>query len=577
MDSTVVRTSIILAIIVLAGFILRIWGLWNIDGQDEYTEVFEALRVCSGELNLDRWVKRAYLYILAFAYGVYYVIGWVLQVFDSPMDFAMKVVRDMDPLFLIGRTISAVFGTASIFVTYLICKSLFSRGVGLIAALFVCFNVIHIKLSHYAMVDATLCLAVLASFYFIACIYLDNKSTLRSYALAGLFAGIAFQTKAPAVILFIPFAIAHITRSRGEKPIRYLYSRELAFFVLLFLVGMIVGNPAIIIAPQVYIKSLLGYVAVFQSPVAAIPAGEHIAQTKHIGYIEYLIYFYKELGIPMSLLATYALIRAFVSRKGADLLLLSFMVPFFLLMGGSRYMVFPRYMIPVMPFLYILCAKYLVQTLESLRVKERWSRALFAASCIVLLIVPFQNTIEFERKVSGKNTKTLAKEWIEENIPFGSRILMDAGKSINTIGPKISENRESILRVLERNKEAVAKSETGRTRGLIDRQALVYYELLLKSVPENAYDITYTMFGMGVESLDYYVANQYQYLIISKGVKDRVHSDSFNRRHPDVSRFYKSLDTDKRIRLIKTIHPTPRNRGTTYYIYEIPSSLKAVS
>jgi len=181
--------------------------------------------------------------------------------------------------------------------------------------------------------------------------------------------------------------------------------------------------------------------------------------------------------------------------------------------------------------------------------------------------------VSFERAISGKNTKVLAKEWIEGNIPFGSKILMDAGKSINTIGPKISENRESILRILDRNKEAISKSDTGRVRGMVDRNALIYYELLLKTIPKDSYDITYTMFGMGVEPLDYYVANQYQYLIISKGVKDRAQSESFNRKHPEVSGFYRSLDTDERIRLVRTIHPTETNRGTAYYIYEIPSSL----
>jgi len=558
---------IILSVILVSGFLLRIWGIWNIDGQDEYNEVFEALRVSSGHLNFERWSKRFYLYILAFAYGIYYVTGWVFHVFHSPLDFATKIVRNLDPLLLIGRSISAIFGTASIFVTYLIGKSSFNRKVGLIASLFVCLNVVNIKFSHYAVVDITLCLTVLIAFYFIAQIYLDNRDNVRHYAWAGLFSGIAFQTKTPAIILLIPFLFSHIMRLKRRGLIQYIYSRGVCYYILSFLLGMIIGNPAILFAPHRYVKSLLGLARVYTTPI-------NVTQSEHIGYIAYLLYFYKELGLLLSVLAFYALIRASFSKKReVELLLLGFIIPFYLLMGASKFMVFYRYMIPLMPFLYILCAKYLVQTVQDLRLRQTLSRGLLIISCSLLLIHPFLNVIRFESGISGKNTRIIAKEWVETNIPFGSKILMDSGKSLNTIGPKIAQNRKSVLRILERNREAIERKDRTRTRGLVDRNALRYYELLLKTIPEESYDITFTGFGMEVKSLDHYISDQFQYLVISKGIKERAKKQSLKERHPEIAQFYNSLDVDNRIRLIKTIGPTDTNTGPTYYIYKLPDTL----
>ena len=240
----------------------------------------------------------------------------------------------MDPLFLIGRSISSIFGTASVFMTYLIGKSLFNPTVGIIASLFLCLNVLNIHVSHCATVDATLCLMVLISFYFIAQLIRNNRNYSRYYLLSGLFSGIAFQNKAPAIILGIPFLLSHTFRSAAKKPFQYvIYSKELCYYVFSFLLGLAVGNPAILFAPQRFLKSLLGYTHVYTTPI-------NLTQSEHIGYIAYLIYFYKELGLLLSIVASYSLIKAAFSKRQAELLLLSFIIPFYLLMGASNFMVF---------------------------------------------------------------------------------------------------------------------------------------------------------------------------------------------------------------------------------------------
>jgi hypothetical protein len=92
---------------------------------------------------------------------------------------------------------------------------------------------------------------------------------------------------------------------------------------------------------------------------------------------------------------------------------------------------------------------------------------------------------------------------------------------------------------------------------------------LLKTIPEKAYDITSTMFGLDVKSIDYYIQNEFEYFIISGGMKKSRTGEYILKSAPDVASFYLSLDSDSRVKLIKTIAPSVRNRGDTFYIYKV--------
>jgi hypothetical protein len=114
-------TPFIFWTVVLIALLIRLYGIWNVTTTDEYNEVIEALRVCSGHFNFERWIKRGYLYILAFEYGVYYVIGWIFNAFSSPVDFAEKLVRNMEPLFVLGRITSAVSAACTVGLSLQYC------------------------------------------------------------------------------------------------------------------------------------------------------------------------------------------------------------------------------------------------------------------------------------------------------------------------------------------------------------------------------------------------------------------------------------------------------------------------
>jgi len=549
--------------IFLLAFLLRIYGIWNADHSDEYNEVFEALRVCSGHLNLERWAKRFYLYVLSVEYGSFYLLGRLFHMFSSPMDFAANVVRDLSPLLLLGRTTSAFLGAASVFLTCRIATVLGWSGAGLLAALFFCLNTAHIEVAHFARVDATLGFLVLLSFSFIAAILRQGPSSrTRDYMLAGLFAGIAFQTKAPAIVLVIPLLFAHFTGKASLQFREILLDKKLLCCALFFILGLVIGNPAVLAAPRKFLLHLLGMGKVYVTPI-------NETQSEHIGFVAYIIYFYREMGWALSLLAFYSLCRATLSRSKEEILLLSFMLPFYLIMGASRFLVSPSYMVPFMPFLYLLCARHLMVSIVAWPMYPAARRALALFLCTVLLLQPAHNVWRLELSFSGKNTRLLAKEWIEANIPSGSKILMDSGKSINSFAPAIAENRESLQRTLAEKERALRDGTLLDPTRIVDEHALIYYELLLRTVPELSYDITSTQFGLQVEPVDFYLRNGYEYFVISQEMKTSRSTEFVARRHPKAAAFYRSLDRDSRLQLIQVIRPTAKNRGDTFLIYKV--------
>jgi hypothetical membrane protein len=305
---------------------------------------------------------------------------------------------------------------------------------------------------------------------------------------------------------------------------------------------------------------------VYTEPINAVPADV-------IGFVAYPIYFYNTFGAFNSLLAVISVFYASTRMRSQSLAIISFVIVFFVMIGGSNYLVAPYYLIPAMPFIVLLMAECIVGLSSRLRAVYGIKKG-FAAIGVILIIVlmflpPIWNVLKHELSLAGKNTRYLAKDWIEANIPAGSKILMDSGRSINSSAPAIAENRESIERMLRYAKENISKGKI--LQEIVDKNALVYYELLLKTVPENSYDITSTMFGLEVETIDYYLAERYQYFIISHGRKESRTGDYAKANMPDVARFYTSLDTDRRVHLIQVIAPTLKNNGDTFYIYELKS------
>lgn len=103
--------------------------------------------------------------------------------------------------------------------------------------------------------------------------------------------------------------------------------------------------------------------------------------------------------------------------------------------------------------------------------------------------------------------------------------------------------------------------------GIVDSYASIYFELLLKNMPEITYNITTTELGRDVESIDYYRRNGFDYIITSSDVTWRLNQKEWVEKFPKSAEFYDSID--KEFKLIKIFSPSATRSGSTIRIYTI--------
>jgi hypothetical protein len=558
------RTTQILIAIVLFGSCLRYWGISHAENTDEYNEVFEALRIASGHVNIHRWIKKGYQTLIALEYGIYFCAGWVAGAFKSPMDFAVKIVANMDPLFMIGRFTTATLGVLSIILTYILGKKTFDKRVGLVAALFVSVVPVHVWVSHLVNTDVPM-----SFFSLLALLFIWKMATTGGkwvYGLAGFLMAIAMNVKMLALPLFVPFLVAHYMNWKRVKAdyLAFLWCKEIGYAAMGYLIGFILSNPAILIGlPQFvksvfYLKDLYGNYETFD----AIPYSQN-------GYLTYLrILLGTEYGIPLFILVITGLVYSIVKRENGDLILFPLCILHFLMIGGTDFLVQDRYLMLLIPPSLILGSRFLVNTLDRISSPKAFSNRLLVGLCLIFIIIPLYHSGKYVLSVTGPNTSELSKEWIEKNIPPGSKILMDAGRTLITSGPRLNQSREKIEEMVRKVKQ-LKPGETYDSLHvrIVDSYSAIYFELVLKNMPEITYDLTSTELGRKVEMPDYYKKNGYDYFIHNKGLSFRIEDPLWRQKYPKSAEFYDSFDRE--FKLLKTFSPSATRSGSTIKVYQV--------
>lgn len=483
---------------------LRVWGLnyglpfvyWV----DEYHEVMRALELGSGSFNFARTTKGGFYYILFFEYGLYYAFLKMTGVVSGTREFAELFARDPTMFYLLGRVTAALLGTATVACVFLLGRQAYSMVVGLLAALFVAVNILHVDLSHRVGVDVPMTMLAILALYF--GVKLADLGARRDYVLAGLFAGLATTTKLPAVLLAVPLLVAH-TNAVGRSPSGmrgWLSSKNLWLAFLTFAGVLVITNPGIVLLAGHLIDAALATSAVVVDvPEAfeelAAPAGERPNL-----YLYYLREILDSMGWPLFVLSIAAAIYAAWRRKAPDIMLLTYAIANYLVIAGtsSEVLYYPRYALPIIVVLLVLAARLSVDLLSQLPRHRTLIGALGAAA---LVAWPASQAGVNNHVLTRTDTRTLAKDWIDANIPVGSHILIEGGKiapSRETV--QLSESPASLDRRIE-----YWKTEDPRQARFLEFKRAVHegggYELEIVK-PDN------------FESFDAYVARGVRYFVL---------------------------------------------------------------
>ncbi|HET7768101.1 MAG TPA: glycosyltransferase family 39 protein, partial [Chloroflexota bacterium] len=139
-------------------------------------------------------------------------VGFGFFVYGTFPLFVVRLIADWfnavgyDKVHLLGRGLSGVADLGTVALTYLIGRRLYGARVGLLGAALVALCVMHIQQAHFFVFDSFLVTLIAASFYF--AVDVAETGRLRSFALAGLFMGLAAATKLSMATFGVVIALA---------------------------------------------------------------------------------------------------------------------------------------------------------------------------------------------------------------------------------------------------------------------------------------------------------------------------------------------------------------------------------
>jgi len=411
---------IFLLFILIISYIFRFKGidfqLPFLYDEDESRRVNQAFQMLvRGDPN-PRWFGHpasTLLYLLAVVDLIIFFFGSLLGHFPDFQAFQNLYYQDPTIFYLTGRFVLIAIGTATVFMTYLVAHNLFNPTVGIIASILVAFSPLHIKYSKIIRSDVLMVLLLLIAFFY--CVKISQEKEIKNYILAGVFTGAAITTKYPAIIASVSIVIAHLVQQNW----RFKETKKLLISARACLASAFITSPFL-----------------FLNFSRALNNIKHESRSSNVGangegLIPNLIWYLQNsllnnLTFWGILLLTIGLMICLIKRSQSQLLLISFPIIFSLFIC-SLSLRWDRWLIPLIPFSAIIIAFAVYQLAQWLENITRKPLALgLILICLGLIITPLIeiNQVEF-RELSGLDTRTLAREWIINNIPHDSSILVD--------------------------------------------------------------------------------------------------------------------------------------------------------
>lgn len=423
------RQSRWLLAILMFSLLINAWGInWGLPERWHPDELTQRAENMVGEPSLNP-------HYFAYACFHYYLIAAVAVL---PIKLPNKLLNLMDydtqstVVVVLSRLLSALMGTGVVFLTFLIGERLFDRRTGLFAAALLAASMMLVNLSHFATAD------VPSLFWFtLSCLmatHVFQGAPPRAYFLAGLCSGLAAAVKYVGGLSFIALLAAHcLGKSRRH--------RLLILALLTAVASFVVANPVLLFAPLEFAGGFAAE-SVFNSlRGAGLPRA----------FLPLILELKDAVGLPVFVLSgaglAYALgLLASTENRAGVLLVLSMLLPYYVIMGAMRGpragpLLLPlpplRYTLPMLPFVLLFAAKMLVDLLAARsRVVRGFAVALFSTAIGYSMAYAACVDLEFTH-----DSRYAARGWFLKNVEAGSSI------ETTSYGPSIPHDK---YRVIER-------------------------------------------------------------------------------------------------------------------------------
>jgi Dolichyl-phosphate-mannose-protein mannosyltransferase len=405
------RTGLLAGITLLA-LLLRLWGVdWQLPHALYYDEAKYAGPAASSALQITG--QRAdYRNPSLFRHLLTLELRLLNPFLARPADRLAADYRLQTTALLVARLTSALLGTGSVVLIFMVGRRAFGPATGLLAAAMLAVNFLHVHLSHFGLND------VPATFFLVAALVpaaalLERPST-RGYLLSGLCAGLATAAKYNCgIVLVVPLAIwlLQVTR-RPASPGRLLLGPLL--LSLGALAGFLIGMPEMVGSFQ-QVQQGFRDQAAFGSNRWIGQEGDPVLQL-------YSYTLLRAFGLPgvLALLAGLLLLwrrpRLGLSLLAGPLLYLAVML--------NQALFFARFALPLVPF-GCLFAAFGLQNICARAASPRFKNALLVCASLAVIAWPLQLSIRHDLLAAQPDTRVQAWRWVMANLPPGARLAIE--------------------------------------------------------------------------------------------------------------------------------------------------------
>lgn len=409
-------------IILLVALVVRLhginYGLPYLYDADEFIYVENILRMI-GEASIDpeyfATPSQTTIYFTAIAYLLTYVVGNLMGSYQSLQEFIQLYQQDPTIFYVIARTIISLFDVMTVLLVYLIGQRLFSRNVGLLAAALLAVIPIHAATSRVIRPDIQMTFFIVLVFWL--CLNIVDRPTTRNYFLAGFALAFAVLSKYPGAAALVLIGAAHLMVTKD------LFNIRSHFKLIVSGLGGILG---VIVCSPLFLLNLRSAYIQFRGQNS-----QNLLSVADGGVLGSVAYYLQSLvtndlavmGFLLLLVAAFFLLR---SKKPRNILLLGFPILFMIAisMVSLRY---NRYILPSLPFFAIIVAYGFVTIVEYLQQRLNKYLALSVTGILLfVLIFPLASkTIIAGNELAGPDTRTVARQWIIDNLPPNSKLLME--------------------------------------------------------------------------------------------------------------------------------------------------------
>jgi len=401
----------------------------------------------TGNLNTRQfqWPGSFITYLLAILFGiilaVYYIYSLLCGYVHNLTEFRHLVrsnpvfYYDKTPILFhfLGRLLMFFFALVTIYLVYLVAKRLFNKWVGLLAAFCLSISPLHVRWSQFMRPDIAAAMLVMFSLYFLLR-FIDETKNTKWLILSSLFAGFSITAKYTSGVIIFPILIhCLITDSKETRLLtgRYLINflkikTNLSRALLFIFIGFFIFAPFVILDFKHAIKGIMFVAVSSKDPyLRRLPGIQN-----HIWYLKDALRS-SIGGLFFEIFAALGLCSILYKKLYKEYLFLVFPVLSYLIMGfGSLRR--PHRLMPVYPFEAMLFGvgfyysyRFIFQR-NLFKAHRLKISLLFIIALIFASYHPVISDIKHGIELTKPDTRTIAKEWIEKNLPSGSKIAYES-------------------------------------------------------------------------------------------------------------------------------------------------------